>query len=101
RAGERRADVGEQHDRDDQDRNQEAAGVDGDAEVVEAVDRERRTEGDGEQQYRERPDQVEEAGDDPARLAAEVPGEQREGDREERTDEGGADTDQERIQSAV
>ena len=61
---------------------QRLARFDVDAEVVEAVDGERRAERDREQDHREGPDQVEEARDEPVGPAAEVAADQREHDGE-------------------
>src|SRR4029077_10996353 len=73
----RSPDVRDENEGDHSGRDPEARGREGDAEVMEAVDRQRSTERDPEQHDREGPDQVEDARDDPVCGSAEIAGEQR------------------------
>ena len=75
--------------------------VDVDAEVMEAVDRERGSERDCQEQHREGPDQVKESRDDPVGPAAVVTREQCEQDSEDGADQRRSDPDLERVDAAV
>ena len=72
-----------------------------DGPVVEAVERERGTERDPEQDDREGPDQVEDPRDDPVGSAAEVAREQGEDHRQDGADHRRAEADEERVEAAV
>ena len=69
--------------------------------MVKTIDLQGTSECNREQQHRERPDQVEEAADDPVDPAAEVPREQGEDDGDEGADQRRADADLERVEPAV
>ena len=97
----RPADVRDQHVGDDEQRNPETAALDVDAEVMKAVDRERRAERDAEQHDRERVEEIEEARDHEVDPAAEVPGGERKDHREEDADRRRADSDEERVAAPV